>query len=416
MSSSSSSSDKVGSNEDLLLQILLRLPIKSLLRFKSVSKQWLSLISDPRFARRWRPTSSPPSGLFYHWFSTAYVCDLPHIDFIPLDNNNINMMNFSSSSSSTTTTYPPNLEFFPYLYDITFMNSNNGLICCVVHRRLNPRASYYHVINPSTRQFTTLPQPSLSNLHLDGLTMAFDPSKSPHYKLVSVRSKIDEEYCSAPPTHYQLEIYSSETRSWNASIVTITVPKRHIISFHRGVNWNGAIVWFAVSGESLFFQVDEERIGTIPELTFEEGFWYNRVFCVGESNGHLYLVETYKATTKVKVYEMESDFSSGWVMKYNIDLFEVGKAFPLMLKRLPGRTNSPYTFDVISLVWRDEKLISKTTTSPAPFLVVSIPGKMIRFNLEEEESFMEICDVDIKYYERDERSHHYIESLFTTSP
>ncbi|XP_061349787.1 F-box/kelch-repeat protein At3g23880-like [Gastrolobium bilobum] len=37
--------------QELLIQILLRLPVKSLVRFKCVSKSWLSLISDPHFAR-----------------------------------------------------------------------------------------------------------------------------------------------------------------------------------------------------------------------------------------------------------------------------------------------------------------------------------------------------------------------------
>ncbi|XP_047327016.1 F-box protein At5g07610-like [Impatiens glandulifera] len=409
-----SSADKVASNQDLLLEILLRLPIKSLMRFKSVSKQWQSVISDRRFTRRWRPTSSP-SGLFFHWFSNVYV-SLPHIDFIPLDNN----MNSS--------TYP-NLEFFPYLYGITFMNSTNGLICCVVCSKLKPRVSY-HVINPSTRQFTTLPQPSLSHLQLEGLTMAFEPTKSPHYKLVSVRSSnIDSS--STTTTHYQLEIYSSETRSWNASIETFTTPERHP-NFHRGVYWNGAIVWFVSSGDSVFFQIEEERMSTnIPALTFEVGFWYDREFCVGESNGHLYLVETYMPKTWVKVYEMESDFS-GWVMKYNINLFEVGKAFPLMLKRLPGRT-SPFSFEILSLVWgEDHDRVSIGEGKTAPFLVVTIPEKMIRVNLEVEEdeeknSFMAMCDVDIEFCEREEvyhectryfsaDSHKYIETLFTTSP
>ncbi|XP_057459122.1 F-box/kelch-repeat protein At3g06240-like [Lotus japonicus] len=36
---------------DMMVEILLRLPIKSLLRFKCVCKSWLSLISDPQFAK-----------------------------------------------------------------------------------------------------------------------------------------------------------------------------------------------------------------------------------------------------------------------------------------------------------------------------------------------------------------------------
>ncbi|KAG2694674.1 hypothetical protein I3760_08G155600 [Carya illinoinensis] len=37
--------------KDLIIEILLRLPVKSLVRFRCVSKQWFSLISDPRFAK-----------------------------------------------------------------------------------------------------------------------------------------------------------------------------------------------------------------------------------------------------------------------------------------------------------------------------------------------------------------------------
>ncbi|PON92423.1 F-box domain containing protein [Trema orientale] len=43
------SAESIAGNVDLLTQILIFLPIKSLLKFKSVSKHWLSLISDPNF-------------------------------------------------------------------------------------------------------------------------------------------------------------------------------------------------------------------------------------------------------------------------------------------------------------------------------------------------------------------------------
>lgn len=38
-------------SHDLIVEILLRLPIKSLLRFKCVCKSWLSFISDPHFVK-----------------------------------------------------------------------------------------------------------------------------------------------------------------------------------------------------------------------------------------------------------------------------------------------------------------------------------------------------------------------------
>ncbi|KAG5001241.1 hypothetical protein JHK87_022313 [Glycine soja] len=38
-------------SHDLIVEILLRLPIKSLLRFKCVCKSWLSFISNPHFVK-----------------------------------------------------------------------------------------------------------------------------------------------------------------------------------------------------------------------------------------------------------------------------------------------------------------------------------------------------------------------------
>ncbi|GFZ15159.1 hypothetical protein Acr_24g0013490 [Actinidia rufa] len=60
-----SSADKVAANNDLLTEILIRLPARSLMRFKSVSKHWLSLIIDQFFVLCRNPDSSTVSGLYY---------------------------------------------------------------------------------------------------------------------------------------------------------------------------------------------------------------------------------------------------------------------------------------------------------------------------------------------------------------
>ncbi|XP_057444320.1 F-box protein CPR1-like [Lotus japonicus] len=46
---------------DLIVQILLRLPVRSLLRFKSVCKPWLSLISDPQFGKSHYDLAAAPT-------------------------------------------------------------------------------------------------------------------------------------------------------------------------------------------------------------------------------------------------------------------------------------------------------------------------------------------------------------------
>ena len=62
---------------ELMIQILLRLPVKSLIRFKCVSKSWFSLISDTNFANSHFQITQTPRILF---ISTS-TCETRSIDF-----------------------------------------------------------------------------------------------------------------------------------------------------------------------------------------------------------------------------------------------------------------------------------------------------------------------------------------------
>ena len=64
-------STDLASQEDILTEILLRLPIRSLLRSKCVSKDWRSLISDPRFVKLRKTTHNSPSGVFLQRLSDS---------------------------------------------------------------------------------------------------------------------------------------------------------------------------------------------------------------------------------------------------------------------------------------------------------------------------------------------------------
>ncbi|KAK9286946.1 hypothetical protein L1049_015354 [Liquidambar formosana] len=79
----SPAAETVAGNGDLLSEILLRLPVRSLMRFESVSKKWLSLISDPHFAqdhtRRHNPNSDSSGLLLNHNYAG--------IQFIPFNQN-----------------------------------------------------------------------------------------------------------------------------------------------------------------------------------------------------------------------------------------------------------------------------------------------------------------------------------------
>ncbi|KAK8272301.1 hypothetical protein V6Z11_D11G321100 [Gossypium hirsutum] len=68
LANQTSSAEMVESNQDLLTQILLHFPVKSLLKSRCVSKRWLSLISDPQFAAKISHlnVNLGPSGLYFY--------------------------------------------------------------------------------------------------------------------------------------------------------------------------------------------------------------------------------------------------------------------------------------------------------------------------------------------------------------
>lgn len=119
-----SSAEIIASNQDLLTEILIRIPAKPLLKFKCVSKQWLSLISDPKFCI-WHachqrvPNPTPNALLLNNFYSST-----PTFQFIPLIGDD------SSSYSQAAV--------FDYLnvspnYRLKIKNSCNGLILLYVH-------------------------------------------------------------------------------------------------------------------------------------------------------------------------------------------------------------------------------------------------------------------------------------------
>ncbi|GJX44553.1 hypothetical protein Tco_0261229 [Tanacetum coccineum] len=112
----SSSGESVMSNDDLLIQILVRLPALSLVLFKSVSKHRSSLIKDDDNLT-FRSNLDPPSGIFLE-----KVVTLPfsvnegsfNCDFVPLDIR-----------------IPTNITFGPDLGgDFKILHSYNGLLLC----------------------------------------------------------------------------------------------------------------------------------------------------------------------------------------------------------------------------------------------------------------------------------------------
>ncbi|PIN09709.1 hypothetical protein CDL12_17703 [Handroanthus impetiginosus] len=237
------SAEIVVSIDDLLIQILLRLPVKSLLRCKLVSKHWRSLITSPLFCSLHHPDPHPV-GLIYPG------CKSSEFEYINLDvKNPIN---------------PPfrKLRFPGESFPFWIQQSCNGLLLCCssgthdyMCKRYPVRRCY--VYNPTTNCFFKLPRPGVVNdvpRIVLAVNLAFDHAKFPHYKVVCVRGS--EFGCDL----LQIEIYSAESDVWRVS----GKPFSDKASFDFGVYWNGSIHWINyLHNELLYFDVDEESFGNM---------------------------------------------------------------------------------------------------------------------------------------------------------
>ncbi|XP_028759590.1 F-box protein At5g07610-like [Neltuma alba] len=362
-----SSAEVIGENENLLIEILIRVPAKALIRFKCVSKGWLSLISHPAFCRRHtlhHPTSKV-SGIFLRCTPRGSQSDFQ----------------FLSLTSNCSVSPLNSLHFSPDLSGIRILQSCNGLLLCSSLGKFGtPRR--YSVYNPTTKQFLVLPlsyQPVQQSIAIFGVNLAFDPTRSPYYTVVCVRAMVESCY------FYQIMIYSSEseTGNWRLSGSPFNAP--YDMAFGDGVYWNGAIHWTSPKGSSLYFDLTQECLRTMPNLLHSGGS-----YCLAAACGHLNLIQTGgPRSAQIQVSQMERDYSE-WSLKYQVDLAEHERALPGMIRvrnghhPLGSRSSPSYNFLVLSLI-PDEN-------EEHPSLLLHIPGKLISYHFKDE-TFVTICDL-----------------------
>ncbi|KAH9678591.1 F-box protein [Citrus sinensis] len=341
-----SSSEAVASNDGLLTEILVHLPIKSLMKFKCISKHWQSLISSPGFSRRLYPDSHLVSGLILR---PTYDCVVKkEYDFVPL--------------KYTSTTAP--------FRSLTFVNHPSGLIILQSFPPLGDENSRF----------------------IRRIGLAYDPAKSSHFKIVCIRSDSLEVIQNAGIS-YQIEVYSSQTGSWRLSGVPFILPYNS--QYGAGVFWNAAIHWISHCHACLCFKVDEEQLQEMPmpPLTRDpadriEGFMRSFVY-FGESREHLhFVVNVDNHSKKFDVYEMQRDYS-GYFVKYRVDLDVIIAAFPEM--DVPSDEDDFLFFYAFDCYKYSILGIIREANDEESYMVLHIPGKVIRYKLNDK-TFTKICD------------------------
>ncbi|KAF7129370.1 hypothetical protein RHSIM_Rhsim10G0184400 [Rhododendron simsii] len=311
------SAEIIASNVDLLTEILLLLPARSLIKFKSVSKRWLSLISASRFAcNHTHENPSPlPSGLYF--YSRQYAS-------LPL-NDQITRVSVHDDPRTSL----PNLSFLEdsgSRFETRVLHSSNGLMLCSTFDTFNCINKNYFICNLTTQKFAVFPTPVVSESYSEfGSYLVFDPKKSPHYRVVVVSFSYDWNT-------YQLDVYSSESASWKSPILVPEIRYHNRTGVHAAV-WNGELImmrcdrgsnWETCAKHDHFyirFDIDAEKL-TTTQVPFLDSNLSRGALYFGECTGRLLLVQrSWNDPAELEVLEMtDGENNFRWNIKYVVDL------------------------------------------------------------------------------------------------
>ncbi|XP_052181421.1 F-box protein CPR1-like [Diospyros lotus] len=212
--------------QELLVEILKRLPAKSLLRFRSVSKSWRSTISSPEFITLHRNHNINNTRVLVSYYPSELRALLHY------DNDAFEL--------DTKIEFP--FERLSRYYRI--VGSCNGLIC--VGCNLVSCASDLFLWNPSIRRILTLPTPGITfkshGAYMLALGFGFD-SKRRDYKVVRiVYLQGRNGFNKVPP---EVELYELSTGTWRG--ISIVAPPYEMCDYSLQANMNGAVHWIAYS-------------------------------------------------------------------------------------------------------------------------------------------------------------------------
>uniref|UniRef100_A0A452XIC0 F-box domain-containing protein n=2 Tax=Aegilops tauschii TaxID=37682 RepID=A0A452XIC0_AEGTS len=151
---------------DLLAEILVRLPHKSLARFQCVSTTWRALISADHLRRRLPLITS---GVLFHDGPCVAEAD--------------------------------DMAFFPCHGTSSIIDGCNGLVLYYA-----PYPVAFHIVNPITRRWAALPALRRNRKTLLSV-LCFDPCASPHYKVACFTEWL--------PRGARVEVFDSESGTWS---------------------------------------------------------------------------------------------------------------------------------------------------------------------------------------------------------
>ncbi|XP_050221959.1 F-box protein At2g23160-like [Mercurialis annua] len=279
-------------SEDLVVEILCRLPVKSLMQCKRVSKGWYNLISNVCAPNISRISSAIPSGfLFIFVCKKTSVYDRAYVSYPQgryCDNN-------CSGFLRSCTVLLPHRPF--KLHDAC-----NGLLLFF------SADGRYYVCNPTTKQCIAVPYVQRKYRSYVA-SLVFENFMSPHYKIIRFPD------LKAGCGFIDLDVFSSATGNWVKQKLRIEQSVFSSVEYIvRTVYLNGKLYMQSMSEYLLCFDLDNliAKAIQLPVAYSKYKFGF-----IGLSKGQLYYANHDSSKSKFCFWILENCF---WRLKHCLSI------------------------------------------------------------------------------------------------
>ncbi|KAL4599920.1 hypothetical protein ACB092_11G162000 [Castanea dentata] len=230
--------------DDIVHSILLRLPVKSLRKFRCVCKSWYSSITSTNFISTHLNTSNNKDHGYMVHMDTVFrkppvctvVCDRTY---------------------SMISKYPISFTFHSCHAEI--VGSCNGLLCLFENRRGRNWGNVITLWNPSIRKFKRLPDSSLSGKY-DQVSNGFGyQSETNDYKVVKIYSYPTGDIMQ---NRIVAEVYTLSSDSWREVGISLRpkVAVSSIETYSSATFVSGALHWLGYFNTEFKDLQSEKRI------------------------------------------------------------------------------------------------------------------------------------------------------------
>ncbi|XP_058006564.1 F-box protein CPR1-like [Hevea brasiliensis] len=288
--------------QELLAEILSRLPVKSILICRCVSKTWYSLITNPSFIDdHLKKTAARNSGLLFFRYSTR--------ELVWPFKENVRYLLYPDESFPANPVEELDCPFKGVKRIVNIVGSCNGVFCLSddVYGKYTEKAALW---NPSFRKIVNIPCPNFTftsyGPYIHSLGFGFD-STTDDYKLV----RIVYSHFNFGEIRPFVEIYSLRSRGWRKVDNNL---KYVMLEGSTSAFLNGACHWVAIKEDGISevivsFALGEEVFGEmeVPDCLVKKYIFMD----IAVFDGSLLLVPFMKFTT-------ERCFSVWMMKKYGV--------------------------------------------------------------------------------------------------